>query len=349
MSSRGFPRFLIKDEEEAILYAPFGNEASVLNLEDEGLWINDKMFISVLKAFFTQMWQSGVDASRRIEELRTGIPMGETLVIKGVEEAWIRVTKILDSAKKDIVVIASSQSINRLAEGDPIVKYFKKGLNTRIMASIDLDNLEPAQKLAKNFEVKHVPISYMTMMLVDEKHLFMFKMPPLNSNEAESAFYLADTFYSSDPDQIERVSEMLSDIWKRGIDITEISSQAGTKLPTVEIAASETITKTVNKMLQNNVNSVLITELHKPIGVVNDRELLRAIVIERKDPLKTLAKDINYTPLIVLEGDESMLTAMKIMGDKKFKRAAMVKNGQLIGMLTEEASKKASLQTKSNA
>ena len=88
MSSKFFPRFLIKDEEEAILYAPFGNEASVLNLEDEGLWINDKMFISVLKAFFTQMWQSGVDASRRIEELKSGIPIGETLVIKSVEEAW---------------------------------------------------------------------------------------------------------------------------------------------------------------------------------------------------------------------------------------------------------------------
>jgi sugar-specific transcriptional regulator TrmB/CBS domain-containing protein len=339
MSSRFFPRFLIKDEEEAILYAPLGNEASVLNLEDEGLWINDKMFISVLKAFFTQMWQSGVDASRRIEELKSGIPIGETLVIKGVEDAWNKVTKVLDSAKKDIVVIASSQSINRLAEGDPIVKYFKKGLNIRIMASIDLDNLEPAQKLAKSFEIKHVPISYMTMMLVDDKHLFMFKMPPLSDNVAKSVFYLVDTFYSSDPDQIERVSEMLSDIWKRGIDITEISSQARTKLPKVEISTSETIAKTVDKMLQNNVNSILITELHKPIGVVNDRELLREIVNERKNPLKTLVKNINYTPLIVLEGDESMLTAMKIMGDKKFKRAAMVKNGQLIGMLTEKAPK----------
>jgi len=346
MSSKFFPRFLIKDEEEAILYAPFGNEASVLNLEDEGLWINDKMFISVLKAFFTQMWQSGVDASRRIEELKSGIPIGETLVIKSVEEAWSKVTKILESAKKDIVVITSSQSINRLAEDDPIVRYFKKGINTRIMASIDLDNLEPAQKLAKTFEVKHVPISYLTMMLVDDKHLFMFKMPPLTDNTAESAFYLADTFYSSDPSQIERVSEMLSDIWKRGIDITEISSQAGTKLPTVEIATSETIAKTVDKMLQNNVNSVLITEYHKPIGVINDREILREIVNARKDPLKTLAKDINYTPLIVLEGDESMLTAMKIMGEKKFERAAIVKNGQLIGMFTEEAAKKASLQTK---
>ncbi len=304
------------------------------------------MFISVLKAFFTQMWQSGVDASRRIDELKSGIPIGETLVIKSVEEAWSKVTKVLESAKKEIVIITSSQSINRLAEDDPIVKYLKKDLSTRIMASIDLDNLEPAQKLAKNFEVKHVPISYMTMMLVDDKHLFMFKMPSLSDDAAESAFYFADTFYSSDPSQIERVSEMLNDIWKRGIDITEISSQAGTKLPTVEIASSETIAKTVDKMLVNSVNSILITESNKPIGIINDRELLREIVNAQKDPVKTLAKDINYTPLIVLEGDESMLTAMKIMQTKKFKRAAMVKNGQLIGMLTEEAAKKAPLQKK---
>ena len=69
---------------------------------------------------------------------------------------------------------------------------------------------------------------------------------------------------------------MLSDIWKRGIDITEISSRAGTKLPKVEIATSETIARTVDKMLQTNVNFHLITKLHEPIGVVNDRELLRS-------------------------------------------------------------------------
>jgi CBS domain-containing protein len=186
----------------------------------------------------------------------------------------------------------------------------------------------------------------MTMMLVDNKHLFMFKMPPLSDFGTESAFYLADTFYSSDPSQIERVSEMLDDIWKRGIDITEISSQAGTKLPTLEVASTETVAKTVGKMLQTSATSVLITEHQKPIGVINDRELLREVVDARKDPLKTLAKDTNYTPLIILEGDESMITAMKIMTERGFKRAAMVKNGQLIGMLTEEAAKKAALQIK---
>jgi CBS domain-containing protein len=74
--------------------------------------------------------------------------------------------------------------------------------------------------------------------------------------------------------------------------------------------------------------------------------MLREVVDARKDPLKTLAKDTSYTPLIILEGDESMIDAMKIMGEKGFKRAAMVKNGQLIGMLTEETAKKATLKNK---
>jgi len=349
MNSKFFPRFLIKDEEEAILYAPFGNEASVLNLEDEGLWINDKMFISVLKAFFVQMWQSGIDASRRVDELKSGIPLGETLVIKDAEEAWHKVIKVLESAKQDVIVITSSQSINRLAEDDPLINFFKKGLQVRLMASIDLDNLEPAQKLAKNYEIKHVPISYMTMMLVDNKHLFMFKNPPVNGLSAESAFYLSDTFYSTDPGQIERVSEMLADIWKRGIDIVEISDQAGTKLPTIEVETSETAARTVEKMLRNNVNAVLVMENNKPVGLINDRDILYEIVEEQKDLATTLTKDLKFTQLIILKDDESMVTAIKIMSQKGFKRAAVVKNGQLIGMLTEEPPKKAALQIEAPA
>ena len=351
MSSKFFPRFLIKDEEEAMLYAPFGDEVSVLNLEDEGLWINDKMFISVLKAFFVQMWQGGIDASRRIDELKSGIPIGETLIIKDPEEAWSKVTEVLESAKKDIVIITTSQSINRLSEKDPLISYFKKGLKIQLMASIDLDNLEPAQRLSTRYEIKHVPISYLTMMLVDNKHLFMFKMPPLNDFGTDSAFYLTDTFYSSDPSQIERVSEMLSDIWKRGIDISEISNQAGTKLPIVEVSTTDTVAKLVDKILENNVTSVLINENHKPVGVINDRDLLKEIVEERKDPKKTLAKDLNYMPLIILQANESMITAMKLMEEKGMKRAAMVKNGQLIGMLTEnaaDAAKRAALQVKAS-
>jgi CBS domain-containing protein len=129
---------------------------------------------------------------------------------------------------------------------------------------------------------------------------------------------------------------MLNDIWKRGIDISEVSSQAGMKLPKIEVPSTERVSRLVDLMLQNGVNSVLITEHRRPIGVISDRDLLREIVEEQKDPKTTLAKDLSYTPLIILDRGESIINAMRIMREKGMKRIAMVKNGQLVGMLTEE-------------
>jgi sugar-specific transcriptional regulator TrmB/CBS domain-containing protein len=342
-----FPRFLIKDNEDSILYAPVGKKTSVLKLEDEGLWINDRMFISILKAFFVQMWQSATDAVRRIDELKSGIPVGETVVIKDPDEAWAKITKILEATKKDVFFITSSQSINRFLENDPFRKYCKKGIRCRIMASIDLDNLETARKLAGHYEIKHVPINYMTMMVIDNKHLFMFKKPALNEMENESGFYLADTFYSNDPSSIERVSEMLSDIWKRGVEVTEISTQAGMKLPTVEASTAENVSTLASAMLENSVTSILITENQNPIGMISDRELLKEIVENQRDPQKTRVKDINYTPLVMLNSNESIIKALKVMRKKGIKRAAVVKNGQLVGMLTESiVMKKAGMPVK---
>ena len=340
LDAKFFPRFLITDNEEAILYAPIGEKTSVLKLEDEGLWINDRMFISILKAFFAQMWQSAVDVVRRIDELKNGTPIGETVVIKDPDEAWAKLTKVLEAAKNEIVLITSSQSINSLLKNDPFSKYCKKGVKCRIMASIDLDNLETAKKLLARYEIKHVPISYMTMMVVDNKHLFIFKKPSLDEMANEFGFYLTDIFYSNDSSSIERVSEMLSDIWKRGVEISEICTQAGMKMPSVEASTTETLATLVNAMLKNGVTFILITENRKPIGMINDRDLLKEIVENRKDPKKTRVKDLNYTPLIVLNSGESAITALKVMRDKGMERAAMVKNGQLVGMLTEDLAMK---------
>jgi len=335
LNSKFFPRFLIKDEEEAILYASSGEEASILNIEDEGLWINDKMFISILKAFFNQMWQIGVKASKRIDELKTGIPIGETVVIKNPGAAWAKVEQVLNAAKEDVIMITSSQSLNSIAEKDPFSKHHKAGVKFRLMAPIDLDNLEAAKKLSENYEVKHVPINYMTMMLVDNKNLFMFKSAPLN-DITDDSLYLTDAFYTNDPGSSERVFEMLNDTWKRGTEISEITSQAGMNLPAITVSNAQTVSKLVSMMLNNGVNSVLITENDKPVGIISDRDLLKEVVEGKKNPERTLAKDLDYTPLLTLEPGQTMTDALKSMRTKSAKRVAVVKNGQLIAILTQE-------------
>jgi sugar-specific transcriptional regulator TrmB/CBS domain-containing protein len=347
LSTRFFPRFLIKDDEEAILYASSGDEASILNIEDEGLWINDRMFISILRAFFTQMWQIGVETDRRIEELKTGIPIGETLVIKEPEAAWQKVTQMLDNAKEDVILITSSQSLIKLIEKDPFEKHHKEGVKFRLMAPIDLDNLEAAKKLSGAYEIKHVPINYMTMMLVDDRNLFMFKSAPLNDVSDESFFYLSDTFFTNDRKSSERVSEMLNATWKRGMDLSEITSQAaGMKLPSFTISTNQNVTQLVALILGSNVTSVLVEEKGEPVGIINDRDVLKELVEARKDPEKTLVKDFDYTPMLTLGKAQTMTDALKLMRERGIKRIAVVKDGQLIGMLTQDIAKRAFTHSK---
>jgi sugar-specific transcriptional regulator TrmB/CBS domain-containing protein len=336
LGGKPFPSFLIKDDEEAILYAMSGDVSSLLTLEDEGLWINDRMFISVLKGFFRQMWQTSVDAPQRIEELKTGIPTGETTVIRDPEEAREKVFKILNSAEESVFAITSSQGINNIAENDIFAKYCSKGVKCRLMAPLDLDNLEAAKKLARCYEVKHVPINFLTMMLVDDKNLFMFKSPPLSDWTSDALFYMGDTFYTNDTRSVERVAEMLNDAWKRGMDIAQITSQPGMKLPRVEVSSTDSVSKLVDAMLQHNVSSVLITDNGVPLGVISDKEILREIVEKQKDPAKTAAQDLQFTPLVVLDESESVTNALKVMHRKGATRIAVVKNGQLVGMLTEK-------------
>jgi len=341
LSIKYFPRFLIKDDEEAILYVSGSGEASVLNIEDEGLWINDRMFISILKAFFNQMWNISVEANRRIEELKTGIPIGETVVIKDPKEAWIKVEQILDSAKQDVIMITSSQSILTLHDKDPFAKHHKDGVKFRLMAPIDLDNLEAAKALSRNYEIKHVPINYMTMLLVDDRNLFMFKSPPLDDVTEDSAFYLNDTFFTNDSKSSERVYEMLNDTWKRGAELGEITSQAaGMKLPETTVECSESVSALVKAILHNSVNSVLITENGQAVGLINDREVLRELGTNKKNPDRTQVKDLDYTPILTLSENETMSDAFKKIHQMNVRRVAVVKNKQLLSMLTQPVHEK---------
>jgi CBS domain-containing protein len=304
------------------------------------------MFISILKAFFSQMWQIGIEADRRIEELKTGIPIGETVVIKDPQQAWQKVVEMLDNAKEDVILITSSQSLISLLEKDPFEKHHKPGVKFRLMAPIDFDNLEAATKLSSAYEIKHVPINYMTMMLVDDRNLFMFKSAPIDDVSDESFFYLNDTFFTNDKRSSERVREMLNDTWKRGMEISEISAQAaGMKLPKMTVSIMSPVSKIVDTMLKSNINAVIVTQKGEQVGILSDRDILKEVVKSRKDPENALIKDLDYTPLITLTQEQTMTDALRILNKKGTKRMAVAKEGQLIGLLTQDMTKRLKVAT----
>ena len=79
--------------------------------------------------------------------------------------------------------------------------------------------------------------------------------------------------------------------------------------------------------------------------MINDRDIFREIVEEHKNPKKTLAKDLSYTPLIIFARGRINDYSHEAYGGKGLKRAAMVKNGNS-RYVTEDIAKRAASNAK---
>jgi len=333
LGSEFYPRFLIADEEETMLYVTSQGESSTPWQEDTGLWITSKMFASPLKASFLEIWRSAVNAEDRINELETGIPREETTIIKEPADAQAKIKSALDTATNEIILILSSANLNKILDDAQFKKCSDKGVKIRIMAPIDLENLEVAQKLSTFCEVKHVSISYLTMMIADNKHLFIFRAPPLEEHSLESPFYLQNTFYTNDQKYIERAREILNDIWKRGTLISEIGSSKLTRTP-IEVSSSSTILEVVDTMLKNSVSSVLVRKDDNILGVIDQKDILEKVLKTQRDPNTTTANEIMSMPVLTINSEELLIDALKTMKEKGIPRLAVFKEGKLIAVLT---------------
>ncbi|WNZ29105.1 MAG: CBS domain-containing protein [Candidatus Bathyarchaeota archaeon] len=331
VGSKHYPRFLIKDDEEVLLYMNQNEKQYGYSKEINGLWVASKMFVSTLKRAFVDIWSNSVDINDRIKQLDTGVPLKETIVIKDSIETGKKIRKILENAENEITLISSSVGIIKLDENNFLEKYSKGKLKLRLMASIDFDNLSAAKNLSKIFEVKHVSTNYLTMMIVDGKHLFIFKTPP-PEEEIKYPFYFAETFYSNDENYVERVNELLNEIWKRGTAISEVGSANSLGAPLVEVSESIITRDVIKTMLSKNAGTVFVTSDNNIIGLIGQRDILNAIMTTDIDKVK--AKEIMSTPIITIKSNQSLINTLDAIETKKFSRLAVMKNGQLVAMLS---------------
>ncbi len=332
VGSSHYPRFIMKDDEEVLLYMT-SKDKRVYSKDDSGLWVASKMFVSTLKASFMDIWRNAVNVDDRINELETGTPLEETLVIKKPVDTQTKIENIFDVTNNQIVMITSSVGINKISESSMFKECLQQGIKLRIMAPIDLDNLGAAKELSKRHEIRHVSINYLTMLIADGKHLFIFKAPPLEE-EIDSPFYFGETFYTNDPKYLERTNELLNDIWKRGTAISEIGSTGSMGTPVVEVSDSTFVPEIVDVMLKNNVRSVLVNKNNTIIGIIDQKDILDKVLRANINPNSTCANEIMSTPILTIDSDQSLITALKTIKEKHIPRLAVMKNGKLIAMLS---------------
>jgi CBS domain-containing protein len=81
-------------------------------------------------------------------------------------------------------------------------------------------------------------------------------------------------------------------------------------------------------------DSLIVFDLGRAIGIVTERDIIRKVTAEGKDPMRTHVSDIISSPLITIHPDSSAQEAASLMLAKKIRHLPVVKDNRLLGIIT---------------
>jgi CBS domain-containing protein len=90
----------------------------------------------------------------------------------------------------------------------------------------------------------------------------------------------------------------------------------------------------VKLMNQQEIGCLVVTKKGSPIGIVTERDLLKRVLAESKNPKKVRVQEIMSKPLIVGKPDLEVGEVIELMLDRKIKKLPIVEDGKLLGLVT---------------
>jgi len=103
----------------------------------------------------------------------------------------------------------------------------------------------------------------------------------------------------------------------------------------VMVDYNEPCKKAIDKMLENGVWSVLVSEEGLPTGVVTERDIIRRVIAKGLDINGVRVGSIMSSPLITIGPEEPLSKAMELMSTNGIRRVYVVKEGNIIGRVTQ--------------
>ncbi|HKV78476.1 MAG TPA: CBS domain-containing protein [Candidatus Sulfotelmatobacter sp.] len=103
---------------------------------------------------------------------------------------------------------------------------------------------------------------------------------------------------------------------------------------TYQADMGHTVLETVRAMVERNIGAVPIIHAGKLVGIFSERDLMRRVVAEGRDPRSTcMAEVMTDDPLAVGTG-EDLETCMALMRRHSFRHLPVCHEGQLVGMVS---------------
>lgn len=205
-----FPKMVLRDNEEVLYFISSGrgNHDDIICLST-----NCGSLVSPFSSIFEELWNKSTKIEEKIKEMETGNLLGITEIIEDPNVTATKFNNVLRNANRNVSIIVSSDKILNFQE---LISIFRelvnKKVSIKIISPITNQNLKVANELAVFSKIKHVPPGYKDTIIVDDKHLFQFKIQEIDNDKA--ALNFENTFYTNNIKYVEKSKNLFKEMRK---------------------------------------------------------------------------------------------------------------------------------------
>jgi CBS domain-containing protein len=102
----------------------------------------------------------------------------------------------------------------------------------------------------------------------------------------------------------------------------------------LSIDAGDSVFEAVQKMVEANVGSLLVTDGGDIVGIVTERDYLRRVTLEGRTDKDTAVGEIMTAPLVVVTPETDIDECMAIMTDRRIRHLPVVRDGDVVGVVS---------------
>lgn len=102
----------------------------------------------------------------------------------------------------------------------------------------------------------------------------------------------------------------------------------------VTVDAGATVKKAVEIMNKHEIGCLVVIKTNKLLGIVTERDILRRVLGESRNPEKTKVSEVMSIPVIATSPETDLEEAAILMFKKNVKKLPVVSEGKLVGLVT---------------
>jgi CBS domain-containing protein len=100
------------------------------------------------------------------------------------------------------------------------------------------------------------------------------------------------------------------------------------------VTPDTTIAAVVELLNAKNVGAVLVMSGAQLVGIFTERDVLRRVVGQRRDPDTTRIADVMTRELVVMHQDATVQDAMTVVAEQRCRHLPIVESGRVLGVIS---------------